>query len=241
MITINRPCRRWLALATALLGMAAVAGVQGAAQAPAAGAPAKPTAPIERLGANLLRIGTIQVDTAKKEISVSGVVNDVVVLEFVANTKGGLKAYESAFELDTNAINFNFALILIGLDPARSVPPKFQFDPETPKGDPVEIWVEWTDAGKRRRERMERVVYNQDTKRTLAEGPWVYTSSVFMADSNNYLAEVDGTLIGFMHNASPIIESPLPLTRFGASIINPALGLKPGTTVQVTVRALPRK
>lgn len=241
MTMLKRFCRQGLPSAVVLLGMAVAADAQ-MPPLPSAGAAVKPTASLERLGPNLLRIGTIQVDTAKKEVSVAGVVNDVMVLEFVANTKGGLKAYESALELDTNAVNFNVALILIGLDPARSVPSKFQFDPDIPKGDPLEIWVEWTEAGNRRRRvRLEEIVYNNDTKKTLAEGPWVYTGSAFYVDTTNYMAESDGTLIGFMHNASPIIESPLPLTRFGASVINPALGLKPGTAVRVTVHALPRK
>jgi len=57
-----------------------------------------------------------------EEISVRGVVNDALTLEFVANPKGGFKAYESALELDTDGINFNLALILIGLDPAPTWP-----------------------------------------------------------------------------------------------------------------------
>jgi len=70
---------------------------------------------------------------------VRGTVTEAKTLEFIASTKGGFKGYESALELDTNAISFNLALILIGLDREHAVHPRRHFDPIPPKGDPVEI------------------------------------------------------------------------------------------------------
>lgn len=202
-------------------------------------APPTAAAPAERLGPNLLRVGNIRIDTAKREITIPGSANDVRVLEFIASTKGGFKGYESALELDTNAINFNLALILIGLDRDHGVPPRYHFDPITPKGDPVEIWVEWDENGAVRRVRAEQLVYNEETKRTLPEGPWVYTGSLFIAKSRAYLADIDGTLIGFVHTPSPIIENPtLMRGPYGANRLNPALNLKGGTAVRVIVKAL---
>jgi hypothetical protein len=187
-----------------------------------------------------VRIGAILIDTAKKEFSVRGVVNDAKVLEFLANTKGGFKAYESALELETNAVNFNVACLLIGLDPAGATLSRFQFDPELPQGNPVELFVEWDEGGKKRQVRAEELVFNNATKQTLPEGPWVYTGSVFR-EGNFYMAESEGTLVGFMHNTAPIIESPRAfIGSYGASIINPSLNLKPGASVSFVLRALPR-
>jgi len=202
--------------------------------------PAPAPSRAERIGRDLVRIGTIVVDTSKKELTVGGVVNDVSVLEFLANTKGGWKAYESALELDTNAVNFNVACLLIGLETEGAVVSRFQFDPQAPQGHPVELFVEWDEAGKPRRVRAEQLIYNRVTKQTLSEGPWVYTGSVFQS-GNIYLAETEGTLVGFMHTTAPIIESPRPnVGAWGDSTINPELGLKPSTPVKVIVRALPR-
>ena len=128
-----------------------------------AGPPRSPD-PVERLGPNLLRVGNIRIDTAKKEISVRGTANNAHVLEFIASTKGGFKGYESALELDTTAISFNLALILIGLDRDHAVVSRFHFDPRPPKGDPVEIWVEWDESGTTRKIRAEQLVYNEITK-----------------------------------------------------------------------------
>jgi hypothetical protein len=195
--------------------------------------------PVERLGPSLFRVGTVRVDTAKKEISVRGTVTEAKTLEFIASTKGGFKGYESALELDTNAISFNLALILIGLDREHAVPPRFHFDPIPPKGDPVEIWIEWIESGTTRKIRAEQLVYNERTQHTIPEGPWVYTGSVFVERVRAYLADIDGTLIGFVHTPSPILENPTAVMGpYGANRLNPALNLQPGTSITVTVRAL---
>jgi hypothetical protein len=210
------------------------------ARSPYAG-PTPTPAPVEKLGPDLLQIASIRVDLAKRELTVPGVVNDVQFLEFLANTKGGFKAYESALELDTNAVNFNVACLLIGLDHTRAVRATRQFDPQPPQGDPVEIFVEWEAGGTRRRVRAEQLIYSKVSKTVLTEGPWVYTGSSFVAQTTRYLAEIEGTLVGFMHTPAPIIESPRPLNgAWGDSIINPELELKAGTPIHLLVRALPR-
>lgn len=211
-------------------------------QAPAAGQPPRTPPPVERLGDNLLRIGKVQIDTKQRQISVAGTVNDVQTLEFVATAEGGFKAYESALSLDTDGITFNLGLLLIGLDRKNAYVPKMHFDPTPPKGDPVEIWVEWDADGKRTRVRAEELVYNEATKRTLAADSWVYTGSTFVAHDNAYMADIEGTLIGFVHTPAPVIEHAGILAgNYGANRLNPALKLKPGTVVTLTVRALPGK
>lgn len=206
------------------------------------GAVPPPTTPkgIEKLGPTVYRVGNVRIDTDKREVSVSGVVNDVQILEFIANTKGGYKAYESVLELDTNAIDFNVGLLLIGLERERSVTPKFHFDPTPPQGDPVEITVSWEDRGRRRRVAAEELVYNEMTKKTLPKG-WVYTGSTFIPDTTAFVADLDGVLIGFVHSPAPLIEHASGfIGNYGAQKLNPNIGLKPGTTIELTVRALKR-
>jgi len=210
------------------------------AQAPAQPQiPAKP-APVERLGPDTLRMGQVRIDTAKREVTVPGTVNDVPVLEFVANTKSREKAYESALTLDTDGVTINTALILIGLDPAHAVAPAMHFDAAAPKGDPVEIWVEWTDAhGKPRRIPAEELVFNASTNQTLPRGPWVYLGSGF--NEAGYLADQIGVIVSFAHTPAAIIEHPSPagVGNYGAWKLNPALSLRGDAPVTVTIRALP--
>lgn len=239
--------RRASAIAAVLIVVGAGASVGGQLPRPqdAGSAPpgTKPAA-IEKVGATAYRIGGMLVDTAKRDVRVPGFFNSVPTLEFVANTKGGYKAYESAMTLETNAVNFNAAMLLIGLDPAHAKPAAFQFDPTPPQGDPVEIHVEWQSRGRTRRVLVEELLYDSRTKKTLKEGPWIYTGSSFIDDGGNgrqYLAEMDGVLIGFMHGPQAIIDNPRndAVGGFGSIILNPALGVAENTPLTLTVKALP--
>ncbi|MBI4473548.1 MAG: hypothetical protein HY646_12845 [Acidobacteria bacterium] len=205
-------------------------------------APRRPIPPAEKLGENLFRIGNIRVDTANREISVPGTRNNVSVLEFIANTKGGFKAYESAISADTDAVTFNLALTLIGLDSANSVPSRRHFDPEVAKGDPVEIWVEWQLPPPGKRVRAEEIVYSKKRLQSLPQTIWAYTGSKFMEDGR-YLADVDGVLIGFVHDPASIIEYPAldGVDSWGTFQINPNIGLLPGVRVNLIVKALTKE
>jgi hypothetical protein len=243
-------------ISTASLVAGLLAGaitISAAPQTPAAPSPQRAPA-VEKLPDGTFRLGSIHVDTAKREISVDGVVNgNVTTLEFVACTDGGLKAYESALTLHTTGVAFNTALLLIGLDPSHAKAPRMHFDPHPPEGDPVEIWVQWDDPAKRgmpadtKRMRIEQLLFDRRTNQTLPEGPWVYTGSSFVPDNHpdvppHYAADLDGVLIGFVHSPSPVIENPRPgaVNAYGAVILNPKAGLAAGTPVVVTVKAVDR-
>lgn len=201
---------------------------------------APPPPGVERLSGTSFRVGQLLVDTAKREVTAPATVNDVTLLEFVANTRNGFKAYESALTIDTNAINFNAALLLIGLDPSRSRVPTRHFDPIPPSGDPIDIFVEWTADGTLRRIRVEELLFDKRTSAPLPEGPWVYTGSTFV--DNRYLADIDGVLIGFVHSPAPIIENPRAgaVGAYGFVVMNPRVALPPGRRVTVIVKALDR-
>src|SRR5437763_5520142 len=152
------------------LGPAAVvaASTIGWASAVYAQFPApKPAEAIKKIGPNVFAIGSIRVDIAKRELSAPGKVNSVSILEFVACTKGGMKAYESALTIDAYAINFNAALLLIGLDTAHGRAPTFHFDPAVPQGDPVEIWVEGSANNKAFRIPAEQLMYDRQKKTAI--------------------------------------------------------------------------
>ena len=208
-------------------------------QAPQAGSA---RSQVERLGEGNYRVGAMLVNTGTREVSIPGTLNEITTVEFVAAATDGAKAYESAVTLDTDAVSFNAALLLIGLDPARGKPSRKQFDPVAPEGDPVELFIEISGGDKPRRVRLEEILFDQGTKKSLTAGPWVYTGSTFVttADGSRFMAEADGVLIGLMHGPSAIIDSPRNdlLGRFGALILNPTLA-KAGMKVAVIVRALP--
>jgi|SRR5687768_320832 len=209
-------------------------------------AEALPPSPVEKIDATTYRIGEMRLDTKRKVLTVPGTVNDVTILEFVANTMGGFKAYESAVTLNTNAVSFNAALLVLGLDPARSRPSGVQFDQQPPDGDPVELTIEWHDGRNTRRVGIEELLYDHRTGKTLAKGPWVYTGSTFWVSPSGvkqFQAEVDGVLIGLMHSPQSIIDNPRndAFRGFGYIVLNPQLGLTAGLPITLTVRVLDRK
>jgi hypothetical protein len=206
-----------------------------------------PTTPasVARLGPGLFRIGEIKVDTTKHEASVPGRVNPVQILEFVANTQNGMKAYESALTIDTNAVTFNAAMLMIGLDKEHARVPTQHFDPVPPAGDRVALWIDWAHEGKPVRTPVGQLLFDSQSHQTADEGEWVYTGSTFVAEgqtpgSTRYLADIDGVLIGFVHSPAPIIENiaGTGVRRYGNIVLNPNLGLEPGTPVTLTVKAL---
>lgn len=241
-----------LAICTALL---AASYAPAAAQPPQTGLvqpippptdPVRRAPAVRRVSESVYTINhTVQVNMARREVTVVGRVNDVAVLEFVANAVGGAKDYESLLTLDADGIALNTALLLVGLDPARGRVPERQFDPVPPKGDPVALLVTWGAGDGAKDVPVEALMLDQRTGEALKQGPWVYTGSTFVPTpaGDRFLAELDGVLIGMMRGPSALIDSPRDdvLGGFGAIVFNPGLGLKAGTPVTLTIRALPRR
>jgi hypothetical protein len=230
---------------TALIGLASVLAQQP--PVPPIDQDHLPTTPasVAKLGPGLFKIGEITVDTTKHEASVPGKVNAVQILEFVANTPGGMKAYESALTIDTNAVTFNAAMLMIGLDKEHSRVPTRHFDPVPPQGDRVALWIDWMRSRDHMRTPVEHLLFDIQTRQPVPESDWVYTGSGFLPGEGvvrgtRYLADIDGVLIGFVHSPAPIIEnvSGAGVRRYGAIVLNPTLGLEPETPVTLTVKAL---
>lgn len=204
------------------------------------GPPSKIPLQAQKIRDGLFRIGSVEVDTTKKELRVPATINkDVTVLEFVANQPNGSKSYESALTLDTYPTILNAALLLMGLDPSHARVPVRHFDPIPPKGDPVELFVEWTADGAVKRVNIEELLMDKRTNTTLPVGPWVYTGSAMI--NGSFMAELDGVMIGFVHSPSPLIENPRSgaVDAFGFFVPNPRLGLSGGTKVTLIIKALP--
>lgn len=196
-------------------------------------------AEVKRVGPNLVQVGTIRVDTKLRELRVPGRLNQVTILEFIANTPAGMKAYESAITVDATAASFNTALLLLNLDPARARVPTQHFDPVPPSGDPVELSFEVDGPGGPKRLPVEHLMWNMVLKATVPVGPWVYTGSSFA--QGQFLAEADGVLIGMVRSPAPLIEHPRKIaSAYGEIILNPKLGLPPLTRVTLIVKALDR-
>ncbi len=169
-----------------------------------------------RLDDGQYAIGAIHVDQKQGELQVPGkVIRIKPPLEFLAVTQGGLKAYESMLELESDAFEFNLACIMLGLDAKGAQGAEHHFDPRLIEGAPVKIWVSWQRDGKIIRLPAARILGGKGAKSASEE--WVYTGSSF-SPKGKYMAAMDGALIGFVHDPASIIEHKqgLGLGDYGA-------------------------
>ena len=195
---------------------------------------------VVRLSATEYQVGEILLDVEKRRFEVAGsVLRREPPLEYFAVTPGGMKAYESLLELNATAFEFNLACILIGLEPAESGLPQYQFDTGPVPGPLVRVMVGWEADG---------AVVNVPAATLLhAEGvvveddAWAYTGSLVLNDGR-YLAHVAGTLIGFVHDPASIIEhvQGLGIGYYGSLAGNDSLVPVEGTPITLSVEVLPQ-
>ncbi|MEZ5552750.1 MAG: YdjY domain-containing protein [Pseudomonadales bacterium] len=196
-----------------------------------------PASDVEDLGEGRYRIGAIEIDQRAGRFSVPGAVleidTDAMPIEFLAVTRGGFKAYEATIELDTNAVAFNLACILIGLDAEHATPPAYHFDPAVLRGDAVDLRVRWLERGEQHEYPLGELLRNEGGPVTH---DWVYIGSRFTEDGT-YMAESFGTLIGVVHDPDSILQhrTGLGLGDYGAVTANPTLMPPAATRVEVLV------
>lgn len=187
------------------------------------------------LGDGHYRIGAIEVDKNTHRFQVTGTVLQLesrsAPIEFIAVTKDGMKAYESLLELDTEAVEFNLACILIGLDADNATHPEYHFDPAEVRGDRVDLRVSW--GGKDQNLPVEALLAGVADDATH---DWVYTGSSFTANGV-YLATMASSLIGFVHAPETIIQHRMGmgLGEYGAVIYDPEVMPPAGTRITLTV------
>ena len=182
---------------------------------------------IERIDEHRVRVGAIEVNKKKRTFSVEGeIIRHEAPLEFLVIAKDGQKAYESLIEVEASAFQFRLACLLIGLDDANATVPRYHFDPEPAAGDAMALYVTWDEGGKKKRLRADQLLH--DDGKPVASSAWVFTGSSKM-DDTRYFADMDGTLVGLVHDPASIIEhvKGLGLGSYGnvaASDKAPAIG-----------------
>jgi len=153
--------------------------------------------------------------------------------------KGGFKLYESLLELDVNAYEFNLALILMGLDQKKGEASMRHFDPNPPKGDPVDIWVEWMEGSNKKSLQAENLIYDTKRKTIMPKTSWVYAGSHIL-ENGAFLAQMDGVLISFVHDPAAIIDSAsdFGLTAYGMLVVNKDVTPAVGTEITLKIKSL---
>jgi hypothetical protein len=198
---------------------------------------------VKNLGNGRLQIGNIIIDEDKKEVTIPGRLNMLEgPIEFIASTKGGMKLYESVLEMDTDAMSFNLSMILLGLDPKKGKAAAYHFDPSPPQGDAVEISIQWDTEDGKKTIPVQEIIHDMDTGKIFPADKWVYTGSIFL-DDGQYLADLAGALIGFVHDPASILESHFSgkFPPYGTYMVNTNHSLSVGTEIRMIIRPIETK
>lgn len=204
-------------------------------------APAEAGPPIEDLGDERYRIGSIIVDKEGRSFTLPGkILHLKEPLEYVAVKRDGAKGYESLLELDTLAVEFQLACILVGLDDKKSVKPRWQFDEQEAEGQSLIINLSWTEGDSKTRT-VDVASAMMAGDKPFDDHDWVYIGSASSPQDGSLLAEASGTLIGFVHDPYSVIEHRTgtgPGT-YGYITGNESLLPPEGTAVSLTVTVIP--
>lgn len=184
---------------------------------------------IKQITPGIYQFGNIMVDKTQGTVRLNGQVNQTEgIVEYLACGPLG-KLHESILQLDVVPYHLQIALLLIGLEPGNK-PLSIQGARETPKGDPVEIWVTWQNQTKMRvTHRAEDLIFNNSTRNAMVHTHWIFTGSQII--NNRFMAQVEQSIAATYHDPFAILDHGLP---FGAddtvyhanSAVLPAKGTK---------------
>ena len=203
-------------------------------------APAPRVGDLKPLGQDRFQIGRIVIDKRARVFTVPGRVHVVgKPLEYLATSPGGMKAYETLFELDTSGSEFNLACILIGLEPDPKQVPWQQFRQVAQLAGPrIAISIVWSEGGRRRQVSAAEALLNPEAGVKPESVEWVYVGSPASEGQGRFAADDTGTLIGFVHDSNSIIESraAIGLGAYG-SVRGHAMLPPIGSAIELVVEA----
>ncbi|MEW6379167.1 MAG: YdjY domain-containing protein [bacterium] len=207
--------------------------------APAPSLPPSGNTPIEQTGPDEYRIGKLMLNKKTREIAITGQVNmQSGLVEYLAccSAEAG-KLHESVLKLDTKPSDVQVALLLLGAKAENNL--KFQGDPNPPKGDPLEIWVEWELQDKTKKKvRGEELVYNQAEKKPMGKTTWAFTGSFIR--EGRFVADMEGSIIATFRDPAALINNSLPVGADDTQIFSNENLLPPvGTKVTLFIKPVP--
>jgi hypothetical protein len=224
-------------LTTSLLTVSVAAGANAQAPQPSD----TPHANIIDLGENRYGVGQIEIDRKTQSFSVPGTVIDLgpptAPIEFLVIQRGGMKAYESLLGIDADAIQFNLACILIGLDAKRAQHSSQPYDNGPVEGDRVSLTIEWKSGDQSVRHSLGELLRVDGVDKVTED--WVYTGSSY-GPTGEYAAQALQVIVGAMHEPWSIIQhhSGLGVGHYGAITYDPDVMPKPKTPILLRVQRL---
>ena len=189
----------------------------------------------KKISENSFQMGTVVVDTKKKEIIVPGQINiasNDKIIEFLACGLLG-RTHESILLLDAEPIYIFTALGMLDLEHGMNL--EVKGDPRAPKGSHVQIWVEWQQGEKVVLRPARELVWNVLAGKPMQKTHWVFTGG--RIKNNQLTVQLYHSLIAVYRDPDALINNPLPggtddnTYRVNTDVVPPE-----GTKVKVIIR-----
>ncbi len=200
---------------------------------------------IEKIGANLYRVGAVTVDAAARQIRFPGWVNlNNGLIEVVICTGYG-KRHESVLWSKVRPMDLHLALLLLGLHPGINPAWRPPEDPkaraemlQVPPGSLVDVSICWSAAGREKSLRAEHALLDLRTSQSLPRTPWVFVGS-YVNNGGAYEADQTGSLMTNYHDVYSVLDLPLEAGRSDDyTVANRRVLPERGTPVEIRIRAL---
>lgn len=194
-------------------------------------------AKLKKISDNVFQMGTVVVDTHKKEITVPGEINiasdDTIIEFFACGTRG--PSHESILMLDTEPLFLYTALGMLDLEPGLNL--EVQGDPRDPEGSHVQIWVEWKQGDKVVSRPARELVWNAMSGQPMQKTHWVFTGG--RLKKNQLTSQLTHNIIAVYRDPDSLINNPLPGgTDDRTYLVNTDVVPPKGTKVKVIIRPI---
>jgi hypothetical protein len=189
-----------------------------AEEEPAAEPPKDPPPSIVEVSPGVFQIGKLRLDKNTHSVTFPATLNMTEgSLEYLMVTPQG-STHESLLKSEIKPSDLHFVMLLMGAKgapptPAKekdSVPSQINEDylktAPALKGDSILISARWNKAGKEVVTRVEDWVMNEQTRKALSQGPWIYNGSRFW--ESHFMAQMEGCFATLVTNPSALINNP---------------------------------
>jgi len=200
---------------------------------------------LKKIDKNTYQLKDVLINTDEMTVSFPCQINMVSgLIEVVVCTPKG-KTHESLMITGVSPVEFQTALLLLGLDPVNEVPEDTTLmDPlsnfttiETP-GDSVVIYVETEIKGKFKRKRVEDLIKDESKGGALKHSTWLFRGAVSHR-SGHVIVDPETTMVATYHDPFALMELNAE-SKFDDELyyVNDALKLTKGQDVKLIIQAI---
>jgi hypothetical protein len=205
----------------------------------------KPGDLLQKTGKNSYTLNDIEINTDERTVSFPCKVNmEAGLIEVVLCSPQG-KTHESLLVTKVSPLEFQTAILLLGLDPVNELPDDPELaDPLSPyksietSGDSVLIFIEVEINGKTKRQRVEDFIRDESKDGALNHSNWLFRGAV-THQSGHVIIDPETTMIATYHDVLALMELNSE-SKFNDELyyVNEATGLKKGQDVKLIIKAI---